>query len=136
MPTYVVGRVADALNDRALAVKGSKILLLGMAYKKDVDDPRESPGFELMERLLEKGAEVEYNDPHIPSLPAMRRYPALKRESRELSAEYLGSRDCILIVTDHSSYDWPWIVEHSRLVVDTRNATRGLVVPAGRIIRA
>jgi UDP-N-acetyl-D-glucosamine dehydrogenase len=136
MPTYVVGRVADALNDQGLAVKGSKVLLLGMAYKKDVDDPRESPGFELMERLVEKGAEVEYNDPHIPSLPSMRRYPALKRDSRELSADYLGSRDCVLIVTDHSSYDWPWIVEHSRLVVDTRNATRGLVAPKGRIVRA
>jgi UDP-N-acetyl-D-glucosamine dehydrogenase len=136
MPTYVVGRVADALNDDGLAVKGSKVLLLGMAYKKDVDDPRESPGFELMELLLEKGAEVEYNDPHIPSLPTMRRYPDLKRDSRELSAEYLGSRDCVLIVTDHSSYDWPWIVEHSRLVVDTRNATRGLVATVGRIVRA
>jgi UDP-N-acetyl-D-glucosamine dehydrogenase len=136
MPTYVVGKVADALNDHGLAVKGSKILLLGMAYKKDVDDPRESPGFELMERLLEKGAEVEYNDPHIPSLPSMRRYPDLKRDSRELSVEYLGSRDCLLIVTDHSSYDWTWIVEHSRLVVDTRNATRGLVATAGRIVRA
>jgi UDP-N-acetyl-D-glucosamine dehydrogenase len=136
MPSYVVGKVADALNDRGIALKGSKILLLGMAYKKDVDDPRESPGFELMERLLEKGAEVEYNDPHIPTLPSMRRYPHLKQDSRPLSADYLGSRDCVLIATDHSSYDWPWIVASSRLVVDTRNATRGLVVPAGRIVRA
>ncbi len=136
MPTYVVGRVADALNDQGLAVKGSKILLLGMAYKKDVDDPRESPGFELMERLLEKGAEVTYNDPHIPSLPSMRRYPDLKQDSRDLTVEFLGSRDCVLIVTDHSSYDWSWIVEHSRLVVDTRNATRGLVATTGRIVRA
>jgi len=136
MPTYVVGKVADALNDRGLAVKGSKILLLGMAYKKDVDDPRESPGFELMERLLEKGAEVEYNDPHIPTLPSMRRYPHLKRDSRPLSIEYLGSRDCVLIVTDHSAYDWSWIVEHSPLVVDTRGATRGVSAPAGRVVRA
>jgi UDP-N-acetyl-D-glucosamine dehydrogenase len=82
MPAYVVGRVADALNDRGKPVKGSRILLLGMAYKKDVDDPRESPGFELMDRLLKKGALVEYNDPHIPALPAMRRYPHLHRESR------------------------------------------------------
>jgi UDP-N-acetyl-D-glucosamine dehydrogenase len=136
MPTYVVRKVADALNDRALAVKGSQILLLGMAYKKDVDDPRESPGFELMELLLEKGAEVEYNDPHIPSLPPMRRYPHLKRDSQPLSIEYLGSRDCVLIVTDHSAYDWPWIVEHSPLIVDTRNATRGIEAPAGRVVRA
>jgi UDP-N-acetyl-D-glucosamine dehydrogenase len=136
MPTYVVQRLADALNDRGLAVKGSKVLLLGMAYKKDVDDPRESPGFELMERLLEKGAEVDYSDPHIPTLPSMRRYPHLKRESRPLSGEYLASRDCVLIVTDHSSFDWPWIVEHSPLVVDTRNATRGISAPPGRIVRA
>jgi UDP-N-acetyl-D-mannosaminuronate dehydrogenase/intein/homing endonuclease len=136
MPTYVVQRLADALNDRGLAVKGSKVLLLGMAYKKDVDDPRESPGFELMELLLEKGAEVDYSDPHIPTLPSMRRYPHLKRQSQPLSGEYLASRDCVLIVTDHSSFDWPWIVEHSRLVVDTRNATRGISAPLGRIVRA
>ena len=66
----------------------------------------------------------------------MRRYPHLKQDSRDLSADYLGSRDCVLIATDHSSYDWPWIVASSRLVVDTRNATRGLVVPTGRIVRA
>jgi UDP-N-acetyl-D-glucosamine dehydrogenase len=136
MPAYVVGKVADALNDRGRAVRGSKILLLGMAYKKDVDDPRESPGFELMERLLEKGAEVDYNDPHIPSLPSMRRYPHLKRESKPLSPEYLGSRDCVVVVTDHSAYDWPWIVGHSPRVVDTRGATRGIPAPEGRVVRA
>ena len=103
MPAYVVGKVADALNERSRSVKGSKILLLGMAYKKDVDDPRESPGFELMERLPEEGAEVDYNDPHIPSLPSMRRYPHLRRESQPLSPEYLGSRDCVVVVTDHSA---------------------------------
>src|SRR5262249_5418028 len=95
MPAYVVGRVADALNDRCKAIKGSRILLLGMAYKKDVDDPRESPGFELMELLLQKGAEVDYNDPHIPTLPAMRRHPNLQMSSRELTAEYLATRDCV-----------------------------------------
>ena len=136
MPAHVVRKVADALNDRGKAVKGSKILLLGMAYKKDVDDPRESPGFELMDLLLEKGAEVEYNDPHIPSLPPMRKYPHLKKESRPLSAEYLASRDCVLIVTDHSAYDWAWIVGHSPLVVDTRNATKGVAAGAGRVVRA
>ena len=136
MPTYVVRKVADALNDRGRAVRGSKVLLLGMAYKKDVDDPRESPGFELMDLLLEKGAEVEYNDPHIPSLPPMRRYPHLRRESRPLSAGYLASLDCVLIVTDHSAYDWPWIVGHSPLVVDTRGATRGVPAPPGRVVRA
>src|SRR3984885_12257399 len=91
MPAFVVSRVADALNDRGLAVKGSKVLLLGMAYKKDVDDPRESPGFELMDLLLSKGAVVEYNDPHIPTLPSMRKYPHLKMSSVELTAAQLAT---------------------------------------------
>ena len=94
MPAYVVDRLADALNDRGKPIKGSRILLLGMAYKKDVDDPRESPGFELMDLLLKKGAVVEYNDPHIPVLPPMRRYPHLRMSSRELTEESLGSMDC------------------------------------------
>jgi len=136
MPAYVVARVADALNDRGKPVRGSKVLLLGMAYKRDVDDPRESPGFELMDLLMGKGAEVEYNDPHIPTLPPMRRYPHLKMGSRPLTPEYLGSRDCVLIVTDHSAYDWAGIVAGSSLVVDTRGATRGLDPPPGRVVRA
>jgi UDP-N-acetyl-D-glucosamine dehydrogenase len=136
MPAYVVERVVDALNASGKAVKGSEILILGMAYKKDVDDPRESPGFELMDRLLAKGASVEFNDPHIPVLPRMRRHPDLNITNRELTEDYLRSRDCVLVVTDHSVYDWPWIVAHSRLVVDTRNATRGLTEYQDRIVRA
>ncbi len=136
MPAYVVGKVADALNDRGKPIKGSKITLLGMAYKKDVDDPRESPGFELMELLLNKGAEVEYNDPHIPTLPTMRHYPALQMSSRELTEDYLGSRDCVLIVTDHSAYDWGWIARHTPLIVDTRNATRDVIDARAAIVRA
>jgi UDP-glucose/GDP-mannose dehydrogenase family, UDP binding domain len=136
MPAYVVGKVADALNDRCRPVKGSKITLLGMAYKKDVDDPRESPGFELMELLLQKGAEVEYNDPHIPALPAMRRYPDLRMSSRELTEDYLRSRDCVLIATDHSAYDWGWIARHAPLIVDTRNATRNVIDPKATIVHA
>src|SRR5919112_2314540 len=85
MPAYVVSRVADALNDRGKPVKGSKITLLGMAYKKDVDDPRESPGFELMDLLIKKGAVVSYNDPHIPELPSMRHYPHLRMSSQPLT---------------------------------------------------
>ena len=107
-----------------------------MAYKKDVDDPRESPGFELMERLIKKGAVVEYNDPHIPVLPRMRRHPDLSMKSRDLTENYLRSRDCTVIVTDHSAYRWPWIVEHSRLVVDTRNATGSLSHFRDRIVKA
>ncbi|QEH37836.1 UDP-N-acetyl-D-glucosamine 6-dehydrogenase [Aquisphaera giovannonii] len=136
MPSYVVSRVADALNDDGKAVRGSKVTLLGMAYKKDVDDPRESPGFELMEMLMSKGAEVDYNDPHIPTLPPMRHYPDLRMSSRELTADYLRSRDCILIVTDHSAYDWPSIARDARLIVDTRNATKDVVGGRARVVRA
>jgi len=136
MPAYVVSRVADALNDRGKPLRGSRILLLGMAYKKDVDDPRESPGFELMDLLLAKGAEVSYNDPHIPRLPPMRHYPHLRMTSLELSPENLGAQDCALVVTDHSAYDWGSIVERSSLVVDTRNATRGVDAHRDRIVKA
>ena len=136
MPAYVIGRVADALNDRGKPLKGSRITLLGMAYKKDVDDPRESPGFELMDLLLAKGAAVSYNDPHIPVLPPMRHYPHLSMASRDLTPEYIQAQDCLLIVTDHSAYDWPRIVEHAPLIVDTRNATRAVVDHRDRIVRA
>src|SRR5205807_5632693 len=115
MPAFVVHKIADALNERGLPIKGSKITLLGMAYKKDVDDPRESPGFELMELLLHKGAIVQYNDPHIPHLPPMRRYPKLRMTSQELTPELLQVQDCVLVVTDHSAYQWDWIVEHAML---------------------
>ena len=110
--------------------------ILGMAYKKDVDDPRESPGFELMDLLLQKGAEVSYNDPHIPALPPMRHYPHLQMESRPLTPEYLAEQDCVLIATDHSAYDYPWVVAHARLVVDTRNATKGVEAGQGKVVRA
>jgi UDP-N-acetyl-D-glucosamine dehydrogenase len=136
MPTFVVSKVADALNERGRPIKGSKITLLGMAYKKDVDDPRESPGFELMDLLLEKGAVVNYNDPHIPVLPGMRHYPHLRMASQPLTREYLQSQDCLLVVTDHSAYDWPWIVELSPLIVDTRNATRNVTKYRDRIVPA
>jgi UDP-N-acetyl-D-glucosamine dehydrogenase len=124
MPSYVVSKVSDAVNSRHKPVNGSKIALLGMAYKKDVDDPRDSPGFELMDLLMKKNALVSYNDPHIPVLPAMRHYPHLKMASKELTEDYLRSQDCLVIVTDHSAYDWPWVLEHTSLIVDTRNATR------------
>ncbi len=136
MPHYVVAKIADALNDQGKPLRGSRILLLGMAYKKDVDDPRESPGFEIMELLINKGAEVGYNDPHIPKLPSMRRYPDRDFASQPLTAETLSTRDCVVVVTNHSAYDWGFVVEHSRLVVDSRNATRGVQAEPGKIIRA
>jgi UDP-N-acetyl-D-glucosamine dehydrogenase len=136
MPAYVVGKVADALNERGQPVRGSKVLLLGMAYKKDVDDPRESPGFEVMDLLLRKGAQVGYHDPHIPALPPMRHYPHLRMASQELTEGYLRSRDCVVVLTDHSAYDWAWVVAHAPLVVDTRNATRGVAGRAHKVVRA
>jgi UDP-N-acetyl-D-glucosamine dehydrogenase len=137
MPTFVVSKVADTLNEAGKAVKGSKILLLGMAYKKDVDDPRESPGFELMDLLLKKGAVVSYNDPHIPSLPKMRHWPHLgPMKSIPLTPEALAEQDCVLIATDHTAYDYSWVVAHSRLVVDTRNATKKVVASRNKIVKA
>ncbi len=136
MPAYVVSRLSDALNEQGKSVKGSKIAILGMAYKKDVDDPRESPGFELMDLLLKKGATVTYNDPHIPVLPPMRHYPHLRMQSQELTPAYLAAQDCVLIATDHSAYDYPAIVAQSRLVVDTRNATRTVTAGREKIFKA
>jgi len=131
MPNYVVNRVTSALNDHAKAVRGSKICILGAAYKKDVDDPRESPSFDLMDRLLRKGAVVSYNDPHIPVLPKTRHWPDLPRmESQDLTPEFIRSQDCILVVTDHTAYDFEEIAIHAQLIVDTRNAA-GKVTDSG-----
>jgi len=123
MPDYVVERVAEYLNERAQPLRGSKILVLGVAYKADVDDPRESPAFVIIEKLQAKGATVAYNDPYIPRLPRMRKHK-LEMASVPLTEEMLASQDCVIIVTAHSCYDWDWIVKHSKLVVDTRNATK------------
>ncbi len=137
MPAYVISRLTDALNERGRPVKGSRILLLGMAYKKDVDDPRESPGFELLDLLLRKGAVVSYNDPHIPTLPKMRHWPHLPPlHSVPLSEAVLSGQDAVLIATDHSAYDYDWIVAHSRLVIDTRNATKGVRHGRDKIVKA
>ncbi len=126
MPQYVIHRLAEALNDIGKPVRGSKIALLGIAYKKDVDDPRESPSFELLDMLFKRGAIVTYNDPHVPKLPRMRHHDTPEMGSQLLTADYLADQDCVLIATDHSAYDYDFIVEHSRLVIDTRNATRNV----------
>ena len=109
--------------------------MLGVAYKKDVDDPRESPAFVLMELLLQGGAEVSYNDPHIP-LPAADASLCLALESAPLTAEYLAGQDCMLIATDHSAYDYEFIVRHAPLVVDTRNATKNVRLGREKICKA
>lgn len=123
MPNYVITRLSEALNDQGKPIRGSKIGMLGVAYKKDVDDPRESPSFKLMELLLARGAELTYNDPHIPTLPKMRHFDVPAMDSKELTPAYLKSLDCVLIATDHSAYDYDMIVKHAPLVIDTRNAT-------------
>jgi UDP-N-acetyl-D-glucosamine dehydrogenase len=136
MPGFVVGKVAEALRARGQSIHESRVLILGMAYKRDVDDPRESPGFELMDLLIKQGAHVTYNDPHIHELPPMRHYPHLRMTSQELTAEWLAGQDCVLIATDHSAYDYAWIVEHAPLVVDTRNATRDVKSGREKIVKA
>ncbi|MEO1980956.1 MAG: UDP binding domain-containing protein, partial [Fuerstiella sp.] len=136
MPRYVISQLAEFLNNAGKPIKGSKICLLGMAYKKDVDDPRESPSFDLLELLLERGADVTYNDPHIPVLPQVRHHDVPPMESEELTADFLAEQDCVLIATDHSSYDYDFIVEHSTMVLDTRNATSGVEVGRDKIFKA
>jgi UDP-N-acetyl-D-glucosamine dehydrogenase len=136
MPQYVVDRVAQALNDDGKAVRGARVLVLGVAYKRDVDDPRESPAFPILELLQERGAVVSYNDPHVPSLPRMRHHGDLLLDSVPLTREVLAGQDCVLIVTDHTRYDYDFIAEHCRLLVDTRNATAGCPAPRCRIVKA
>jgi UDP-N-acetyl-D-glucosamine dehydrogenase len=137
MPAFVISKLADALNDAGKAVKGSKVALLGVAYKKDVDDPRESPSFELLDRLMQKGARVTYNDPHVPELPRMRHWPDLPAlASQTITPEYLAAQDAVLIATDHTAYDYEQIVRHSRLVIDTRNATRNVRDGREKVVRA
>ena len=134
MPNYVVLKVIDSLNKNGKCLKNSKILILGVAYKKDADDKRESPGIEIIEILKDKGAKVDYNDPHIPAFSGMRHYPNLAMRSIRLSEEQLKQYDCVVIITDHSQYDYPWIVKNSRLVIDTRNATKKM--KSGKIVKA
>jgi UDP-N-acetyl-D-glucosamine dehydrogenase len=136
MPEYVVDRLAAALSTAGRNLAGSKVCILGVAYKRDVADPRESPAFRLMELLHERGAKMSYNDPHIPTLPKMRRYDVPPLASRDLTAEFLTEQDCVLIVTDHSAYDWEFIVRHAHLVVDTRNATRNVKIGREKIYKA
>jgi UDP-N-acetyl-D-glucosamine dehydrogenase len=135
MPNYVVNRVADALNEDEKPLKGSRVCVLGVAYKKDVDDPRESPAFEILELLERRGAVVSYNDPHIPRLPRMRHHH-IRLDSQPLTEAFLAEQDCLVIVTEHSAYDFGWIVRHARLIVDTRNATAGCSPTGCRIWRA
>ncbi|MGV3605028.1 MAG: nucleotide sugar dehydrogenase [Planctomycetaceae bacterium] len=136
MPHYVIEKLAEALNDLCKPIRGSKIAILGVAYKKDVDDPRESPAFKLMELLEERGASLSYHDPFIPTLPSMRSFKVPNLSSEPLTAEYLADQDCVLIVTDHTQVDYAHVVKHSQMVLDTRNCTRHVTDGAEKIRRA
>jgi UDP-N-acetyl-D-glucosamine dehydrogenase len=137
MPRYVVGRIAEALNEHSKPVKGSRILILGVAYKKDIDDTREAPALELMDLLMEQGAIVSFHDPYVMTLPRTRRRPHLAGIARlELSPETVQSQDCVAIVTDHSDYSWNEIIGTARLVVDTRNVSAGIKGDRSHIYKA
>lgn len=135
MPEYVIHRLIEALNERGRALRGSRILVLGLAYKKDVDDLRESPSIELIELLRERGAKVDYNDPHIPRTHKGREHD-LRMTSVKLSPKRLRSYDAVLIATDHSAYDYKMIVRSSKLIIDTRNATAHVRGGRDKIVKA
>jgi UDP-N-acetyl-D-glucosamine dehydrogenase len=124
MPEYVVSKVMEGLNAHRKALRGSKVIVLGLAYKKNVDDARESPSAELIRLLEARGAEVSYSDPHIPSFPVKRRYN-YKMNSVPLTEETLSGFDCALIATDHDAFDYDLILRASKLVVDARGRYRG-----------
>jgi len=119
MPDWVVGKIADALNTRGKPIRGSKVLVLGIAYKKNVDDMRESPAVAIMELLRDKGADVAYSDPHVPVFPKMREH-RFDLSSVLLDARSLGSSDCVVIATNHDAFDYDLVKAHAPLVVDTR----------------
>ena len=135
MPHYVVSRVTDALNSHGKSLKGASILVLGVAYKRDVDDMRESPALVIIEELQQKGAEVSYHDPLIPRIPRLRRYN-ISLNSSELSESLLKKMDAVVIITDHSHYDFDWIIRHANLVIDTRNATGDVTHGREKIVQA
>jgi len=130
MPYHVLDSVAKALNQHKKALNGAKVLVLGLAYKKDIDDLRESPSLTIIELLQKEGAQVSYNDPYFPTVGRGRKYDL---QMKCTSLENLGQYDCVLIVTDHSDYDYQRMVREAQLVVDTRNATRGIQSP--KIVR-
>jgi len=134
MPEYVVGKLQEALNDCGRAVKGAKVLVLGLAYKKDIDDPRESPAFEVIHELLKLGADVSYHDPYVPVAPKMRSWPNLPAmTSRPLTPEVLSSADVALLITDHSIVDYDLVLKNAPLIVDTRGIYR---VPVPHVVKA
>ena len=135
VPYYVVTKIQDALNGRGKSIKGAKILVLGVAYKRDVDDARESPALAIMELLRKKGADILYHDPYIPSLPPFRKY-LFKLTSSPLTERLLHKIDAAVVVTDHSQIDYRWIARHVPLVIDTRNVTKNMKQWKKKIVKA
>ncbi len=135
IPYYVVTKIQDALNERGKGLKGAKILILGVAYKKDVDDARESPALTIMDLLQKKGASLLYHDPFIPVLPPFRKY-SFKLKSTPLTRPLLHRIDAAVVVTDHSQIDYEWVAKHAPLVIDTRNVTKNLKRWKKKIVKA
>jgi UDP-N-acetyl-D-glucosamine dehydrogenase len=136
IPRFVVDKVAWGLNEHAKSVRNARILILGVAYKKDIDDVRESPALEIMKLLEERGAQISFHDPFVPWLRKMRKYNFLGMTSSELTEKLLEEQDAVLIATDHSIIDYQWIVDHSALVVDTRGVTRKVTGNPGKVVQA
>ncbi|MDN0085144.1 nucleotide sugar dehydrogenase [Crenobacter sp. SG2305] len=132
MPDWVVSKVASALNTRKKAINGSRVLVLGIAYKKNVDDMRESPSVFLMEKLRDLGAEVAYSDPHVPVFPKMREHH-FDLSSVALTAESIASYDCVLLATDHDKFDYALLAEHAQLLVDSRGK---YLTPRANVVKA
>jgi UDP-N-acetyl-D-glucosamine dehydrogenase len=135
IPYYVVSKTVDALNERNKSIKGAKILILGVAYKKDVDDARESPALAIMDLFQKKGATIFYHDPFIPSLPPFRKYH-FKLNSSPLTQPLLQRMDAVVVVTDHSQVDYAWVVRHAPLTIDTRNVTKNVKQWKRKIVKA
>ncbi|MDP2971941.1 MAG: nucleotide sugar dehydrogenase, partial [Deltaproteobacteria bacterium] len=135
IPYYVVTKIQDALNERGKSIRGAKILILGVAYKKDVDDARESPALAIMDLLQKKGASLLYHDPYIPVLPSFRKY-SFKLKSTPLTRPLLHRIDAAVVVTDHSQIDYEWVAKHAPLIIDTRNATKNLKRWKKKIVKA
>ena len=136
MPYYVVEKAGEALDRTGKSLCGAKILILGVAYKKDVDDKRESPALRIIQLLAKRGAEVVYHDPHVPMFRGLRHYPEIEMKSVGLTEDALGRADLVVLVTDHTAYDYAFIEKHAKCIVDTRNAFERNGIGSGKIIKA
>ena len=131
MPRYVLSKISDALNAYSKPLKGSRVIVLGITYKADVNDLRESPALDILQLLQEKDVDVAFHDPYVTEL----NYEGLTMKSLELTSEVLEAADCVVVATSHSSYDWNWILEHSKLFIDTKNVTHGVASNRGKVVK-